>query len=258
MFEVLEKAKKLGRNQGELQRFAIDQAQRILIDAHAEEPITPKAVEKSPTLDLEKEWFKQAEKLAYLFAHPLGMSRPEYMFNCLPGKYSFTLPAPLKDLKEHFDIPLLVQTPNPDESLTLKNMLDIVEIKYQKYEEPIRIEDWKEDPGKFTTPAKPYTTFANDGSENFKVYAGTVLQKLQPNERGATILDGIALWLYKPEIFSNYAIVLPGSQRGGLVPYLFTRGPFYIEVSSTDYGPSTFSIESFASLTASRHIITRR
>src|SRR3989344_971359 len=136
-------------------------------------------------LDLDKEWSKQAGKLAYLFAKLLGQSRDEYK----DGLPQFA-PQP-EAYKGRLNIPVLVQTPSA--KLTLARIVEVAEVDGQKivsYLELDEVQDWQKDPGKFRTPETAYATWLSDGSTNLNRSVKSVRAGLAVDERGGTVFDG--------------------------------------------------------------------
>lgn len=153
--------------------------------------------------ELDKEWQGQADQLAYLFAEILGMSRQEYTDSLPP------FPSQPEEYQGRLDIPVIVQTPQPNLSLT--QILDIAGIRYNR-EDVVRFEDWER--GKFTTPDKPYTTWLDDGSRNLGNAVEIARDNLAPFERGGTHVDGVGLFLKDPDILKDHFLDFPGSQFG--------------------------------------------
>lgn len=153
-------------------------------------------------LNLNREWERQASRLADLFASELGQSRDEYV----EGLPRFS-PQP-EGYKGRFDTPVIVQTSTS--KLTLARMLEIAGIvNYLKLE---NVQDWRED--KFRTPNAPYITWLHDGSRNLNRSVKGVRAKLADDERGGTVFDGIALLQQDPQILKRRYLDLPGSQYG--------------------------------------------
>ncbi len=164
--------------------------------------------------DLDKEWQRQAEGLAQLFAKPLGKSTQEY----IEGLPRF--PQKLPEYEGRLDIPVLVQVPQADR-LPLSRMLDILGIAYSRNTVE-RMEDWPE--GKFVTPRKPYSTWLDDGTRYLGKAVKDVRIDLLLQERGATHLDGLGLYVKDPDILKDHFLDFPGSQVGpGRAPCLARR-----------------------------------
>lgn len=165
---------------------------------------------RAEELDLEVEWQNQATNLASLFAGELGLTQEEYITS-LP-KFE---PQP-DNWKGRFDIPVIVETRVP-----LKRMVKLAGI-FADFG-VASIQDWQE--GKSKTPKAPYATWLNDGISNLNKSVDTVRKSLKSDERGATVYDGVALYLKNPEILGNHYLDLPGSRVGsGRAPFLLRWG----------------------------------
>ncbi|MBI2613469.1 MAG: hypothetical protein HYW62_01755 [Candidatus Levybacteria bacterium] len=125
------------------------------------------------------EWHRQSQYLATLFAKELNLTQEQYIAS-LP-KFG---PRP-ESWKKRSGIPVIVETRVP-----LERMLELAGIKVDSFNVNSII-DWKK--GKFRTPKSPYTTWLNDGEVDLNTSVNHVRKSLKPDERGATIYDGIAL-----------------------------------------------------------------
>lgn len=149
---------------------------------------------------LQEEWNRQAGKLARLFAEELGLNRKDYLAS-LP---QFE-PQP-ETFKGKFDIPVIVETRVP-----LSRLLEAAGLK-KYFDVDKKVKDW-EGSG-FETTKAPYTTWMQDGRKNLKKSIKVVRSGYDPDERGATAYDGVALYLAKPNILSSHYVDLPGSKVG--------------------------------------------
>lgn len=145
----------------------------------------------------EVEWKRQSQILADRFAEKLGLSAQEYIntlpeFRPQPKEFKSTLNMPV--------VPVIVET-----RIALSEMLGIVGI--DPFFDPSEIKDWTE--GGFETPSKPYATWLT-------YIPGKSVEEVRVNlgkdQRGGTVLDGIALCLRDPRILSRYSLDCPGSQ----------------------------------------------
>lgn len=178
-------------------------------------------------LDLSREWEREADNLAYLFAKELGQSRDQYS-DGLPGFFSQS-----KSYRGRLYIPLLVQTPN--DRLTLAMMCEIAGVA--NYIARLNeIKDWEGDSGKFKTPSIPYSTWANDGRVNLGRSVEDVRLSLAVDERGGNICDGISIAIHFPDILKRCFLNLPGSQHElEFAPYVRSWGGplgFYFHLTS--------------------------
>ncbi len=171
-------------------------------------------------------WGQQADRLAYLFAPELGLSRDQYIDH-LPQ----FAPQGKAD-KGVFDFPLLVQTATPNLTLVricevtginvgspnIDEMVDwrddmIIKMWRDKRSDTITSAtvDWSNDPKKFRTPSAPYSTWINTRIQKdnsaYQTRAGLTSQ-----ERGGTIYDGLSLLIQKPELLDREGLALPGSE----------------------------------------------
>lgn len=149
-------------------------------------------------VDLEVEWYKQAQRMADLFAKELKQSKDEYVEK-LP-RFS---PQP-ETFKGRFDTPVVAET-----RIALPRMLDIVGINPSFGFDTTLLKDWQED--MFRTPTSPYTTWLDDGRRNMKKAVETVRKNLVADERGGSVYDGVALYLKNPDILKHHFLDFPGS-----------------------------------------------
>lgn len=159
------------------------------------------------------EWTKQAKKLALLFAERLGMPEQEYIGSLPP------FGSQPEGMKEKLR-PVIVQPPIPGK-LSLEEIIEIAGIDQRGFTIKLpnttqAIIDWREDPKKFRTPTKPYTTWLTyRGTHelgNTQFVRLKVVLESGNHLRCGTISDGIALYLANPEAFIDREIVLPGSE----------------------------------------------
>lgn len=152
--------------------------------------------------NLEAEWLKQAKKYIKLGFHKeLDLSKEDYL-NSLP-KFE---PQP-ENFKGRFDIPLIVETRIP-----IKRQCELVGIDYSLGSLPCV--DWSGDTKDYKTPKKPYVTWMQDGTKNLDKSVEGVREEFTEDERGATVFDGLALYIARPKILEHHFIDLPGTKVG--------------------------------------------
>lgn len=168
-----------------------------------------------PRVD-EREWVRQQEELAFLFAKSLRMSRWQYV-DALP---QFT-PQPA-EYRGRFDNLVLVQPPQPEKGLSLREILDIAGFSYTP--EVLKMEDWKGDKRGFRSPTVVYATWVDDGIGSLNVAPELVRNNLVEDERGGTSLDGVFLYVADRGVLRRQYLDLPGSDVGSdYVPCLYLR-----------------------------------
>lgn len=186
----------------------------------------------------ELELKRQAKRYIELGFHKeLGFTEQEYL-ESLP-KF-FTQP---ESYKGRFDTPLLVETRIP--MARLASLSGIEDPSMQHFND-FDLLDWEEDPQKFRTPNKPYTTWLNNSEMNFKESIDMVRANLKEDERMTTIFDGIALYISQPEILEIRDIIFGGSVYKSR--YAVWLGTWYnipcleLEDTSDKHGPGSGSV----------------
>lgn len=106
-----------------------------------------------------------------------------------------------------FDIPVIVFG-----HITVKDQAKLAGVDYHL--EGLNVRDWKGDPRGYKTPESVYMTWMQDGQKNLKRSVKRVRSTLDPDERGATIHDGIGLYIARPNILKDHYIDLPGTSVG--------------------------------------------
>lgn|SRR3989344_5454258 len=76
----------------------------------------------------------------------------------------------------------------------------------------LNISDWEHDSQGYITPETSYMTWMQDGTVNLKKSVETARNALVQDERGATIHDGIALYIVNPDVLKDHFIDLPGTR----------------------------------------------
>lgn len=106
--------------------------------------------------------------------------------------------------KDRFDIPVIVfgQIPVEDQARL---------VGVDDYLAGLRVRDWKKDSREYITPKRAYMTWMQSGSKNLKRSVERVRSTLCPDERGATVYDGIGLYIARPNILKDHIIDLPGT-----------------------------------------------
>lgn len=153
-------------------------------------------------LDIQAEWANQTQRYIELgFHREIGLSAEDYL-SSLP-KFE---PQP-KSFTGRFDIPILVET-----RIAPQRQAELAGLSYRLGN--FNICDWEKDPGKYKTPDAPYVAWVQDGKKNVKKSVRYIRKTFETDERGATIYDGIALWIAYPSILSDHFIDLPGTSFG--------------------------------------------
>lgn len=184
-------------------------------ERHKQEDVHPLSVEKmlreslfpkpfTTEADLLVEYFSQCRKYIDLgFHRALGMTEEEYV-ESMP-KFEFQTDP----FKGRFDIPVLVETRIP-----LKQTANLAYLDY--YLNDMEVADWMDDPERYRSPNIPYTTWMQDGKKYLGKSVRDVRANLAPDERGATVYDGIALFVLNPGLLHDktHYIDLPGTSVG--------------------------------------------
>lgn len=160
--------------------------------------------EFSPKVEitLEAEWERQAQKYISLNYHKeLGLSKQEYR-DSLP-KFS---PQP-EAYRDRFDIPVIVET-----RISPKRQCELAGIKYYLWGLPVS--NWPDHPKGYKTPNTPYVAWMQNGNKNKGKSVEKARKELAKYERGATVFDGLALYISHPEILNNHYVYLPGTKVG--------------------------------------------
>lgn len=154
---------------------------------------------KIEEIKLEREWQRQTEKLAYLFAKELGFTREQYI-----GSLPKFEPQP-ENWKGRFDIPVIVET-----RISLSKMLEKAGINFHFNVNAIK--DRAED--EFKTPNTPYIAWLSLNAERVKLgkSAAIVRKGSKSDERGGTVREGILLFLRNPDILEVTYLYFPGSR----------------------------------------------
>lgn len=174
-------------------------------------------VEKNSVIDLSKEWERQAGKYVQLGFHTeLGLTEEAYCAS-LP---KFEIQP--ETFVGRFDIPVLVET-----RVSPNRQAELVGFIYHLGGK--RVVDWKQDPKTYKTPKAAYTVWMQDGKKNLNKSVREVRKAFAPDERGATLHDGIAFVIVNPpDEYKSHAIDLPGTSiDSGDAPVLgfgFTNG----------------------------------
>jgi hypothetical protein len=147
------------------------------------------------------------------FHKELGLKEREYR-DSLP---MFTHQP--EEFRGKFDYPVLVETRIP-----LERQCALAGISQQLSEwstNHLEFCDWSV--GGYLTPSEPYVTWMHDGSRNLKLTVREVRKRLVANERGATVLEGVSLFLAHPHIWQYHHVDLPGTAVKG---FLMEAAPF--------------------------------
>lgn len=76
------------------------------------------------------------------------------------------------------------------------------------------VSDWINDPLGYKTPNATYLAWMQDGNSNLGMSSEEVREGLLDDERGATLYDGIGLFVAHPQILIEHKIGLPGTGIG--------------------------------------------
>lgn len=165
----------------------------------------PQAVE----LNLDEEWQRQSTRFVELGFHTeLKIKDGEYL-DSLP-KFGSQPEA----FRGRFDIPVLVEVRIP-----ISKQCEMTKVQFSL--KGLKVVDWSGDPQKYKTPRTPYTIWMQDGTKNLGITVDSVRENLAQDERGATVADGMALYIAKPDVLRLHYIDLPGTQvESGYAPYL--------------------------------------
>ena len=196
-----------------------------------------------PRVD-EREWVRQQEELAFLFARPLGMSRWRYVdttpdYTRQPEGY-----------KGEYNDLVLVQPPTP--KLPFRRILEITGLSFDT--DVLKMRDWSDDKGNFRTPSIVYATWVDDGGRNIGIAPSVVRNNLAEGARVGTGLDGVFLYVADRGVLRRHYLDLPGSEVGSdSAPslHLWPGGPRF----HCDWVDRAFS--HCGSVVAGRKIVTR-
>lgn len=84
-----------------------------------------------------------------------------------------------------------------------------------------RVSDWEEDPGGYRTPEVFRLVWMQDGRVNLKRSVDDVRSTMATDERGATLHDGVGLFISDPDVLSHHFVAFPGTQiDSGCAPAL--------------------------------------
>lgn len=112
--------------------------------------------------------------------------------------------------------------------------------------EGFRVSDWEEDPGGYKTPEVFRLVWMQDGRVNLKRSVNDVRSTLATDERGATLHDGVGLFISDPDVLSHHFVAFPGTQvEPGSAPALdrWLDGP-KVGASATSYTNPYFGVAS--------------
>jgi hypothetical protein len=112
-----------------------------------------------------------------------------------------------ESFKGRFDIPVIVFGHIP-----VEDQAKLAGVHYGL--EGLYVRDWEGDPRGYRTPAEVYMTWMQDGRQNLKRNVKKVRSTFDPAERGATVYDGIGLYIARPNILTDHYVDLPGTSVG--------------------------------------------
>lgn len=151
---------------------------------------------------LEAEVERQAERyIDFGFAKRLHISKEKFKRQLM----DLVAPQP-EAFKGRFDIPAIVI----GSKLPIEEQYKMAGVDY--YLEGLRIEEW--DTQGYRTPSIPHLVWLQDGKINLNESVTAARKRLVDDERGASIYDGLGIYVAKPEILKDHFIDLPGTQVG--------------------------------------------
>jgi hypothetical protein len=169
--------------------------------------------------ELREKWSNQANKLAYLFAEELGLTKEKYIaslpkFNTQPEEF-----------EGEFDSPIIVETRIPL-SRSVRKIFDLLMPEglkkfrdnriIEKYFEEDRLIDLRST--HFALSEKPYAVWLQDGSKRLGHSTETACKNIrEDSERGATLREGLMLWLSRPDILNSHGLLLSGTRTKDMV-----------------------------------------
>jgi hypothetical protein len=111
-----------------------------------------------------------------------------------------------ESFKGRFDIPVIVfgQIPAEDQA-------KLGGINYLLKLKGLNVRDWEEDPRGYRTLKGVYMTWMQNGKKNLLRSVEKVRNTLALDERGATVHDGIGLYIAHPNILRDHYVNLPGT-----------------------------------------------
>ncbi|HSX40044.1 MAG TPA: hypothetical protein VLF68_00335 [Candidatus Saccharimonadales bacterium] len=189
-------------------------------------------------LDLRAEWQRQAERYVESAFHAeLGLSEEDYLAS-LP-KFA----EQPENFRNRFDTPVLVET-----RINSARQAELAGLGF--YLGGLSVADWKDSQG-YKTPDAPYATWMQDGKKNLGRSVRDVRATLGPDERGATLADGIALYITHPEILKDHYVDLPGTSVGSAYAPFLCRWDDRPEVDCSGVG---YAASDFGSASCGREI----
>jgi hypothetical protein len=75
-----------------------------------------------------------------------------------------------------------------------------------------QVSDWEEDPGGYKTPEVSRLVWIQDGRVNRGRSVNDVRSNMATDERGATIYDGVGLYVSDPDVLDDHFVAFPGTQ----------------------------------------------
>jgi hypothetical protein len=76
----------------------------------------------------------------------------------------------------------------------------------------LRVSDWEEDPGGYKTPEAFSLVWMQDGRVNRDRSMDDVRSTMATDERGATLYDGVGLYVSDPDVLDDHFPAFPGMQ----------------------------------------------
>jgi len=157
----------------------------------------PERPEPIPDPALDAELSRQAEAYLQLGFHKiLRMKEKDYVAS-LPH-----IKAQPKEFAGRFDIPVIV-----DPRIHFLEQCELAKV-FSDTMRNLATRNWE----KWKTPKVPYITWINNGKKNRNLSVDDVRKTLAPDERGATILDGLDFHIAYPNFLKeDQSIVFPGT-----------------------------------------------
>lgn len=160
-------------------------------------PVYPSLLDRE--ILLEREWMRQANRLAGLFARQLNKTKKEYIdelpkFTSQPERF-----------RRRLDTRVIVEARIP-----IGRQLELAGISC-KLNGLVIGQHWRKDPRGYITPYSPYVTWTDKGVRSIGKKVMDVRDELADFERGGTVFDGVAVYIAFPDILERQFLDLPGS-----------------------------------------------
>lgn len=160
------------------------------------------------------------------FARRLGMSPSRFKDSIME-----LITAQPEAFRGRFDLPRVVIGPK----IPVGDQYKMLGLNYLLG--GFRVSDWDEDPGGYKTPEVPGLVWMQDGRVNRGRSVDDVRSSMATDERGATLHEGVGLFISDPDVLSHHFVAFPGTQiESGSAPALdrWLDGP-KVGGSATNY-----------------------